>query len=105
MVASMKAAAEGITLTAASDVVFCELGWSPSEHDQAAARVHRIGQDANKVTAYYFVGLDTIEETIAELLDEKRMVVKAVHDGEELVAQESIMKRLLAYLESKEKND
>ena len=101
MVASLKAAAEGITLTAASDVVFCELGWSPGEHDQAAARVHRIGQDANKVTAYYFVGLNTIEELIAELLDEKRTVVKAVHDGEELQEQESIMARLITHLKQK----
>jgi hypothetical protein len=79
-VASLEAASHGFTLTAASDVAFLELAWTPAKHSQAEDRVHRIGQDRG-VTAWYLLAADTIDQRISELLEAKRDHVDAVTDG------------------------
>jgi SWI/SNF-related matrix-associated actin-dependent regulator 1 of chromatin subfamily A len=79
-ICSLKVASHGFTLTAASDVAFLELGWTPAEHDQAEDRAHRIGQ-SDSVTAWYLLAADTIDERMAALIDAKREVVGAVTDG------------------------
>jgi superfamily II DNA or RNA helicase len=81
IVCSMKAASQGITLTRASNVAFLELDWTPARHDQAEDRLHRIGQES-AVTAWYLLAPDTIDETMAELLQRKRGVIDAITDGE-----------------------
>jgi len=81
IVCSMKAASQGLTLTRASNVAFLELDWTPARHDQAEDRLHRIGQDS-AVNAWYLLAPDTIDETMAELLERKRSVIGAVTDGQ-----------------------
>lgn len=79
-VGNIKAAGVGLTLTAASDVIFLEFPWTPGDADQSEDRLHRIGQE-DQVTAYYLVGEDTIDETIVALLESKRSVIDTIHDG------------------------
>lgn len=80
IVCSLDAAGVGITLTAASNVAFVEMGWTPATHDQAEDRVHRIGQQ-NAVTAWYLLAADTIDERIAAVVERKRRLVRATSDG------------------------
>jgi len=92
-VGNIQAAGVGITLVKASNLVFLELGWSPSIHDQAADRIHRIGQKYS-VTIYYLLAKNSIEEKIAKLLDSKRRIVDAVLDGKE-TENESLLSELM----------
>lgn len=80
LIASTLTAGHGITLTRASNVAFLELEWTPAAHDQAEDRCHRIGQH-DAVTAWYLLAAESIDETIADLLQGKRTVVGAVTDG------------------------
>ena len=83
IICATRAAAQGITLTRASNVCFLELEWTPAIHDQAEDRCHRIGQ-RDAVTAWYLLAADTIDETMARLIQRKREVIDAVTDGREL---------------------
>jgi SWI/SNF-related matrix-associated actin-dependent regulator of chromatin subfamily A-like protein 1 len=95
IVCSLRAASQGITLTRASNVAFLELDWTPARHDQAEDRLHRIGQDS-AVTAWYLLAPNTIDESMADVLERKRSLIDAVTDGQvrdeerlvEAVAQE-----------------
>lgn len=98
-IGNIKAAGVGITLTSASNTCFVELGWTPSEHDQAEDRVHRIGQKSDSVNAWYLIAKNTIEEDIMELLDKKAQIISAVIDNKEVKDASlltELMKRIAA---------
>ena len=80
IVCATRVAAQGITLTRASNVCFLELEWTPAMHDQAEDRCHRIGQ-RDAVGAWYLLAANTIDETMAGLIAAKREHVAAVTDG------------------------
>lgn len=96
IVLNLQAGGVGITLTAGSDVVFVQMGWTPAEHDQAEDRCHRIGQ-TNHVQAWYLLASNTIDEDIYYLVNAKRAIVDAVTEGDE-VEQQSLIKDLMKRL-------
>jgi len=79
-VCSLKADHAGHTLTAASNQVFLERGWTSTLHDQAEDRLHRIGQ-RDSVTCWYLQAIGTIYEKIDALIDSRRSLVSAATNG------------------------
>lgn len=71
----------GHTLTAASTTCFVELGWNGQDLIQGEDRVHRKGQTANSVFAYYLLASNTIEEDIMKLIVKKQLVTNNIIDG------------------------
>jgi len=96
-VSTLKAGGIGITLTASSDVLFLEQGWTPADMDQAADRAHRIGQQ-DSVTAWTLIAEGTIDEDIKELIAYKRELVDATTDGKVLEDKQNILTDLLIRL-------
>jgi SNF2 family DNA or RNA helicase len=65
----------GVTLNAASYVVYHSLPYSLTQYTQSLDRNYRIGQD-KRVTVYRLMGLGTLERVVAYLLDHKIEVDK-----------------------------
>jgi SNF2 family DNA or RNA helicase len=80
IVLSIQAAKTGHTLTAAQEVLFVELPWTPADVDQTYSRCHRLGQKGS-VTATYMLASGTLDEEIYSLIERKRGVVNAAVDG------------------------
>lgn len=95
IVCSIKAAGLGITLTAASNVLFIESDWTPAGNAQAEDRCHRIGQN-DSVTAWYLHAENTVDARIAELLAEKALLIDAATEGGDLESGGSIAGAILA---------
>jgi len=91
IICSIKAAGVGITLTASSRVAFVELPWHPADCDQCEDRVHRIGQK-DSVQATYFLGNETIDQHIYEIIEKKRLVANEVTGTTDSVQREVIDK-------------
>lgn len=104
LVANIRAGGVGLTLTAASNVAFAELAWTPAEHEQAEDRCHRIGQ-ADSVTAWYLLAENTIDTRIYALLENKRAVVDAATEGLAEVAGGDVLSELRESLEEKPRTD
>jgi SWI/SNF-related matrix-associated actin-dependent regulator 1 of chromatin subfamily A len=86
---SIKAAGVGLTLTAASRCAFVELPWHAADCDQCEDRFHRIGQK-DSVQCAYFLGKDTIDEDIYQLIEKKRTIANSVMGAQDNVQKEII---------------
>jgi SWI/SNF-related matrix-associated actin-dependent regulator 1 of chromatin subfamily A len=77
-----KAAWVGITLTAASIVIFAELDWVPGDVTQGEDRLHRKGQK-NAVLVQHLVVDGSIDAKIAQILVAKQEILDAALGGGE----------------------
>ena len=84
-VANIVAGGTGLNLTAATQVVFNDLDWLPTNHWQAEDRAYRIGQ-TRTVNVTYFVARDTIDDFVQAVLETKAGLVNAIVEGEALTA-------------------
>jgi SNF2 family DNA or RNA helicase len=72
---SLKAGGTGLNLTAADSVIIYDPWWNPAVEDQAADRVHRIGQTRN-VFISRLVMKDSIEERVIQLHERKKTLFR-----------------------------
>ena len=79
---SLKAGGFGLNLTEADTVILYDPWWNPAAEEQAAARVHRIGQTV-PVHIHKLITMGTVEEKILALQEAKRDLAGKVVSSEE----------------------
>lgn len=77
IILNYKSGGTGLTLTAASRVAFIEFPWTYSDCEQAEDRAHRNGQK-NNVNCYYFLGNDTIDKYMYDVIQTKKDIANGV---------------------------
>ena len=88
-IGTIGAAGVGITLTAASHVVFAELSWVPGDVSQAEDRCHRIGQQ-NSVLVQHLVVDGSLDARMAEVLVQKQKILDRAIDDVQILPAISI---------------
>lgn len=78
-VGQISAAGLGLTLTAASTMVFYSLSYSMSDYEQAKARIHRAGQKKS-CNYIYLICKDTIDTKVLKALKQKNDLAKQLID-------------------------
>ena len=71
----------GITLTAASYMIFIDHPWTAAQCEQSEDRIHRIGTNKS-VFIYRLIARDTIDERVLELVNDKKALSSYVIDDE-----------------------
>ena len=69
----------GITLTAASTMVFYSLDYSMSNYEQTRARIHRVGQK-HPCTYIHLIARGTVDEKVLAALQDKANLAKTLVD-------------------------
>ncbi|MBB6673646.1 DEAD/DEAH box helicase [Cohnella nanjingensis] len=84
--ASLKAGGTGLNLTGADTVILYDLWWNPAVEQQAADRVHRIGQ-MNVVQIIRLVAQGTVEDKMYELQQRKKHLIdEVIQPGQEALS-------------------
>jgi len=87
-IGSITAAGIGITLTAASVVVFVELDWTPANISQCEDRAHRIGQK-KMVLVHHLVVPRSLDGKMVKMLVRKQNILDRTLDKNKLLGVES----------------
>lgn len=96
-IGTISAMGTGITLTAATTVIFADKEWTISANRQAEDRAHRIGtrESINIITV---VAKNTIDEYVEKLLNDKEMYTDLIMEGEDVVLDKTNRAKTIAGL-------
>lgn len=86
----------GLTLTAASNVLFVEQPWTAADCVQAEDRAHRNGQ-RNAVNCVYLLGRDTIDEYMYNLIQTKKGIADGVTGTEDDTEEQRVSQQELIF--------
>ena len=70
----------GLTLTAASYMIFIDTPWTDAAFTQACDRIYRIGTE-KPVTIYNLITTDSVDEKVLEIVSDKAAISDYVLDG------------------------
>lgn len=80
---SLKAGGTGLNVTGADTVILYDLWWNPAVEQQAADRVHRIGQQ-QPVHIIRLVAEGTLEDKMIQLQQRKQQLISDILDQQQL---------------------
>lgn len=89
IILNYKSGGTGLTLTASSRVAFIEFSWTFSDCEQAEDRAHRNGQK-NNVNCYYFLGKDTIDKYMYDVIQTKKNIANGVTGTDDQVEENMV---------------
>lgn len=96
-----KSAGVGITLTAASNVLFLDYPWTPADAKQAEDRAHRIGSMHDSITIYQMKAFGTIDDLMAKMLAKKRSVVEGlIGEGDDQSSMSMVLEDITNQMEN-----
>lgn len=85
LLASLAVSSTGLNLTAASQIIMCDLWWNVAQERQAIDRCYRLGQ-TRPVNVFRLVMKDSIEQRVIKIQDDKvEIVERALNDGKRTV--------------------
>ncbi len=102
IICNYKSAGTAITLTASSRVAFIEYPWTAADCQQCEDRAHRIGQK-NNVMCTYFMGNDTIDEKLWNIILTKLETGNAITGATDEMKMEMIDKTIESLFSTKNK--
>ena len=77
-IATIGAAGTGLTLTAASKMIFTDRAWTPDDNAQAEDRIYARMNDIHGADIYKLITADTVDETIEAYINDKETTVDTV---------------------------
>lgn len=77
-IATIGAAGTGLTLTAASKMIFTDRAWTPDDNAQAEDRIYARMNDIHGADIYKLITADTVDETIEAYINDKEATVDTV---------------------------
>ena len=89
IILNYKSGGVGLTLTAASNVLFVEFPWTAADCVQAEDRAHRNGQK-NAVNCVYLLGQQTIDEYMYQLIQTKKTISDGVTGTDDDVEEHKV---------------
>jgi SNF2 family DNA or RNA helicase len=89
LLVSLRAGGVGLNLQSASHVVLFDRWWNPAVEEQATRRAYRFGRD-RPLYVYRFLVVGSVEEKIAAILAEKKMVFEQYVESAESARLQSL---------------
>lgn len=93
MLMTIKSGGVGLNLVEGATQFFYGMSYNASDNDQAEARLHRPGQE-NEVSTYYLIGSGSLEQSLYNLVRNKRQYAKALYSGQGIEALYKIILKL-----------